>query len=137
MKLKFFLPAIALSAMFIQPVSADEDHTPLGEQMELMNDAYKAFRREEDPEKGAALAREAQDAMIKAISEFPEMLNDMPDSPEKTKAAAQYRAMMGELISILANIELAFIDGDLEKVKEGVDAMRESKKTAHDKYIEE
>ncbi|MGJ8644819.1 MAG: cytochrome b562 [Luteolibacter sp.] len=137
MKLKFFLPAIALSAMFIQPVTADEEHTPLGEQMELMNDAYKAFRREEDPEKGAALAREAQDAMIKAISEFPEMLNDMPDSPEKTKAAAQYRAMMGELITILANIELAFIDGDLEKVSEGVDAMRENKKAAHDKYIEE
>lgn len=137
MKLKLLLPAIALSAMFIQPVIADDDHTALGEQMDIMNDAYKAFRREEDPEKGAALAREAQDAIIKAISEFPEMLNKMPDSPEKTKASAQYRAMMGELITILANIELAFLDGDLEKVADGVTAMRTSKKTAHDKFIEE
>lgn len=137
MKFKIFLPIIALSAMSIQPLTAEEDHTPLGEQMDLMNDAYKAFRREEDPEKGAALAREAQVAMIKAISELPEMLNGMPDSPEKSKASAEYRAMMGELITMLANIELAFIDGDLEKVKEGVTSMRRIKKSAHDKFIEE
>lgn len=136
MKLKFFLPAIVASAMFIQPASADED-TPLGEQMSLMNDAYKAFRREEDPEKGAALSREAQDAMIKAISLLPETVTDMPDGPEKAKAAAQYRVMMGQLISTLASIEIAFMEGDMEKVAEGVDAMRDSKKTAHDKYIEE
>ncbi|MDP4624843.1 MAG: cytochrome b562 [Akkermansiaceae bacterium] len=136
MKLKYFLPAIAASAMFIQPATADED-TPLGEQMEIMNDAYKAFRREEDPEKGAALTREAQDAMIKAISLLPEMVTDMPDGPDKAKAAAKYREMMGQLISTLASIELAFLDGDMEKVAEGVTALRESKKTGHDKYVEE
>ncbi|MEP2774811.1 MAG: cytochrome b562 [Luteolibacter sp.] len=136
MKLKFFLPAIAASAMFIQPATAEE-HTALGEQMELMNDAYKAFRREEDPVKGAALSREAQDAMIKAISELPETVIAMPDGPEKSKASAEYRVMMGQLISTLASIELAFIEGDMAKVKETIDIMRESKKTGHDQFVEE
>ena len=137
MKLRIFLPVIAASAMLIQPAAADDDHTPLGEQMELMNDAYKAFRREEDPVKGAALTVEAQEAMIKAIAMMPEIVTEMPDGPEKAKASAQYRMMMGELIATLASIELAFIDGDLDKVAEGVTEMRSSKKTAHEQFIEE
>lgn len=137
MKLKILLPAIAASAMLLQPTSAEEEHTPLGEQMEILNDAYKAFRREKDPEKGAALTREAQDSVIKAITLLPDTVTAMPDGPEKAKASAHYRAMMGKLIATLSDIELAFIDGDMEKVAEGVTAMRESKKTGHDKFIEE
>ena len=138
MKFRILLPAIAASAMLAQPATAaEEEHTALGEQMEIMNDAYKAFRREEDPAKGAPLALEAQEAMIKAIAEMPEIVKDMPDGPEKKKASAQYRLMMGELIANLASIELAFIDGDLDKVAEGVSEMRSSKKTAHEQFIEE
>lgn len=136
MKLKFFLPAIMASAILIQAAKASED-TPLGEQMSLMNDAYKAFRREQDPEKGAALTREAQDAMIKSIVLLPEMVTKMPDGPEKAKASAEYRVMMGQLIATLGSIELAFIEGDLEKVGALVTEMRDSKKTGHDKFIEE
>lgn len=136
MKMKHILAGFAASLMFVLPTMADED-TPLAKQMEAMNDAYKAMRRETDPAKGAALAREAQDAMVKAIVETPTLVTDMPDGPEKAKASAEYRKMMGMLISTLADMELAFLEGDMDKVKEVVDKMRESKKAGHDKFMEE
>lgn len=122
--------------IFAVPATAEED-SALAIQMEIMNDAYKAMRREEDPAKGAALAREAQDAMVKAIVETPELVQAMPDGPEKAKASAEYRKMMGSLISTLAEMELAFLDGDMDKVKEVVSAMRDSKKEGHDKFMED
>lgn len=134
--MKHILAGFAASLMFVLPTMADED-TPLAKQMEAMNDAYKAMRRETDPAKGAALAREAQAAMVKAIVETPTLVTDMPDGPEKAKASAEYRKMMGMLIATLGDMELAFLEGDMDKVKEVVDKMRESKKAGHDKFMEE
>lgn len=135
MNMKLLVTGFLAASIFAQPVSADE--TPLGEQMDIMNGAYKAMRREEDPAVGAKLAREAQDAMIKGIVELPEMLIDMPDGPEKEKSVALYRKMMGQLIVTLADMELAFHDGNMEKVAELVAVMRSSKKESHNRFIEE
>ena len=123
--MKLILCGLAATLMFVQPSMADD--TPLGEQMEAMNDAYKAMRRETDPAKGAALAKTAQDAMVKG----------MPDGPDKAKASAEYRKMMGSLISTLADMELAFLNKDMAKVKEIVESMRDMKKQGHEKFIEE
>jgi hypothetical protein len=121
--------------MLALPLQADD--TPLAEQMEAMNDAYKAMRRETDPAKGAELARTAQDAMIKSIVELPEMVKAMPDGPDKAKAAAGYRKMMASLIGSLADMELAFLNNDMTKVKEIVEALRDIKKQGHDKFMED
>ena len=133
--MKLILCGLAATLMFVQPSMADD--TPLGEQMEAMNDAYKAMRRETDPAKGAALAKTAQDAMVKGIVELPEMVKGMPDGPDKAKASAEYRKMMGSLISTLADMELAFLNKDMAKVKEIVESMRDMKKKGHEKFIEE
>lgn len=134
--MKLILCGFAASLMFVLPTMA-EDETPLGKQMDAMNDAYKAMRRETDGAKGAALAREAQDAMVKAITETPELVKAMPDGPDKAKASAEFRKMLGSLISTLADMELAFLDGDMEKVKAIVGTMRDAKKEGHDKFMEE
>lgn len=136
MKTKFIISAFAASLIFAVPASADED-TPLAVQMDNMNKAYKTMRRLDDLSKGAALAREAQEAMFKAIVETPELVTAMPDGPDKAKASAQYRMMMGKLISTLAELELAFLDGDKAKVDEVISKMRESKKGGHDKFMED
>ena len=133
--MKLILCGLAATLMFVQPSLADD--TPLGKQMDAMNDAYKAMRRETDPAKGAALAREAQDAMVKGIVELPEMVKGMPEGPEKAKASASYRKMMGNLIATLADMELAFLNKDMAKVKEIVESMRDLKKEGHDKFMEE
>lgn len=135
MKIKHILAGFTASLMFVSPAMADD--TPLAKEMDTLNDAYKAMRRETDPQKGAALAREAQNAMVKAISETPALLSDMPDGPDKAMASAEYRKMMGQLIATLADMELAFLEGDMEKVKEVVSAIRASKKEGHEKFIEE
>jgi soluble cytochrome b562 len=136
MKIKLILCGFAASLMFVQSGVAEEE-TALGKQMEAMNDAYKAMRRETDTAKGAALAREAQDAMVKALIESPELVKAMPDGADKAKASAEYRKMMGSLISTLASMELAFLDNDLDKVKEIVGTMRDMKKEGHEKFMEE
>ncbi len=114
-----------------------QDETPLGLQMEAMNDAYKVFRRETDPAKGAALAREAQEAVIKGFSELPEQLKVMPAGPDKAKATAEFRKMMGVLFSALCDVELAFLDGNIEEVAKIVDTLKDLKKEGHDKFMEE
>lgn len=133
--MKLILCGFAATLMFVQPCLADD--TPLGKQMDAMNDAYKAMRRETDPAKGAELARTAQDAMVKAIVEIPAMVKAMPEGPDKAKASASYRKMMGSLIATLADMELAFLNNDMAKVKEIVEAMRDAKKQGHDKFMEE
>jgi len=135
MKIKIITTAFAASLMFVLPATADD--TPLAEQMDIMNDAYKTIRRAKTPEGGAPLAREAQNAMIKAITETPELVKEMPDGPEKEKAIAEYRKQMGMLIATLAEMELAFLSGDMEQVDAIVDKMRDSKKTGHKAFMKD
>lgn len=123
-------------ACLVLPISAEEE-TPLGKQMEAFNDAYKAFRRETDPAKGAALAREAQQAVVKGLGELPSMLAKMPDGAAKSKAAAEYRRMMAKLLVSLCEVEEAFLDGKTDKVAEIVESLKEMKKAGHDKFMED
>jgi len=120
----------------IAAVKAEEE-TPLGVQMEAMNDAYKAFRRETDPVKGAALAREAQVAAIKSALETPTLVTEMPEGPEKVKAALNYRKMMAKVLVSLCEVEEAFIDGKIDEVAKIVDSLKSQKKEGHEKFIKE
>lgn len=134
--MKSRLMLMACAALVAAPVLHADD-TPLGKQMEAMNDAYKAFRKETDPAKGAALAREAQDSVAKGLSELPEMLKKMPDGPDKAKAAAEYRKMMGKLYVALCEVEEAFLAGKIEDVAKIVESLKEMKKSGHDKFMED
>lgn len=127
---------MSCAACLILPLHAEEE-TPLGKQMESFNDAYKAFRRETDPVKGAAQAREAQAAVIKSLSEMPAMLAKMPDSPAKSKATVEYRKMMAKVFVALCEVEEAFLEGKIEKVAGIVESLKEMKKAGHDKFMED
>lgn len=115
----------------------DKEHTPLGKQMEAMNDAYKAFRKETDPVKGAALARDAQQAVLKATLEVPAVVKEMPEGPDKVKAAVEYRKMMGKLFVSLCEVEEAFINGKIEDVAKIVTSLKDQKKEGHEKFVKE
>lgn len=120
----------------VAPVSAKEE-TPLARHMEAFNDVYKAFRKERDPAKGAALAREAQKAVLKALSETPELVADMPDGPDKAKAAAEYRKMMGRVFVSLCEVEEAYLAGKTEEVARITATLKDMKKSGHDKFMDE
>lgn len=122
----------------LMPAGAQEKPTTaLGKQMESMNDAFKGFRRETDPVKGAAQAREAQQAALKCALEIPETLKDMPDGPDKAKALLEYRKMIGKLFVTLCEVEEAFLNGKIDEVAKIVTAIKDMKKAGHDKFVEE
>lgn len=126
-----------MGLLLVPARAAEEEETPLGKQMEAMNDAFKGFRRETDAVKGAAQAREAQQAALKSAMEIPAMLKAMPEGPEKAKALAEYRKMIGKLFVTLCEVEEAFLNGKIDEVAKIVETLKESKKAGHDKFVEE
>lgn len=118
-------------------VPAKADETPLGLQMEAMNDAYKGFRRETDPVKGAAQAREAQQAVMKSLAESPVVIQEMPEGPDKVKAAVEFRKMMAQLLVSLCEVEEAFLNGKIDDVAKIVDDLKAQKKSGHEKFVKE
>lgn len=121
----------------MMPMQADEE-TPLGKEMETINDSFKALTKEKDAAKGAALARKAQEGMLKGLTMVPDFITDMiPDPKEKEKALADYRRLMGETYVVFCKIEIAFLEGKMDEVTKLADAAKALKKEGHKKYIEE
>lgn len=114
-----------------------EEQTPLGKQMEAMDDAFKGFRRETDPVKGATEARAAQEAALKAALEVPALIKEMPDGPDKAKASNEYRTMMGKLYVTLCEVEGAFLAGKVDEVAKIVESLKGMKKDGHKKFMKE
>lgn len=131
------IPAMALGLVVLAPAPAQADDTPLAEQMDVLNDAYKALRRTDDAAEGAKLAREAQAAMVKAFAMTPAFVEKGGHADGKEKAMAVYRKQIAELLVVLCDIEAAFVAEDLDKVKELIDPLRESKKKGHDEFMED
>jgi len=138
MKFHIFGLALVATLCLSQPMVGQEDkkETPLGKQMEAMNDAYKAIKKETDPAKGAALARTAQDALVKSLVETPKIVAELPEA-DRAKATANYRTMIAKAFVSFSEIEEAFLAKDLEKVKTLVEGLREMKKEGHDKYMDD
>ena len=109
---KLIFPAFLLAASLATPLPLRADDSPLAKEMEKLDDAYKAFRRETDTVKGAAAAREAQGSVLKAIPQVPSMLEKMPAGEAKDKALAAYRTQMGKLFVALCEVESAFLAKD-------------------------
>lgn len=134
---KLLFPAFALAAALLTPTPLQAHDSPLAKQMEALNDAFKSFRRETDSTKGAAGAREAQDAILKAIPLVPARVEKIGDSKEKAKALSSYRKQMAQMYVTLCEIEAAFIEGDTARVNELLEAMKSHKKQGHDAFMED
>ena len=137
MKKQLLLLGCAAGLMLIPARAEDKESTALGKQMETMNDAFKAFRKETDPVKGATQAREAQLAALKSVTEVPEVIQAMPEGPDKAKASAEYRKMIGKLYVTLCEVEEAFLNSKIDEVVKIVDSLKEMKKSGHKKFMKE
>lgn len=115
----------------------EDADSSLARHMSELDDAYKALRKETDPEKGAASARIAQQALIMGLAELPEMLSKMPDGPAKAAAAAEYRKLMGQCYVIFCEIEQAFLAGKTDKIEGLIENLKAVKKSGHQKFIED
>jgi soluble cytochrome b562 len=136
MKIRLILTGSAL-CLALPVLAADKKETPLGRQMEATNDALKAIKKETDPAKGAAQAREAQQAILKSIAEMPGIVGQMPDGVEKAKAYAEYRKMLAKVYVAFCEIEEAFLSGKTDQVAGIMATLKDLKKAGHDKFMEE
>lgn len=137
MKIQWMLFACLMGVSLPLVAEDDEPESPLARQMSELDDAYKALKKETDPEKGAASARVAQQALILGLAELPEMLKKMPDGPAKATAAAEYRKLMGQCYVIFCEIEQAFLAGKVDQVMGLIENLKAVKKTGHQKFIED
>ena len=135
---KLFALVAAAGMMGFAPVAQAEDETPLGEQMDEMSGALKSLRRlKRDPErwtKSAASVEKGTAACIKAMTLVPTEIADLPAGPAKAKALADSRRLMGLVLAGFAELELAFLAEDEEKVEIALDKLKELKGEGHDKY---
>lgn len=114
-----------------------EKSDPLHEQMEALDDAYKAMRKEQDPKTGAALARDAQRAIAQASLLIPKLVAAMPDGPEKSLASAEYRLQTAQLLVVFCEAEKDFLAGKIDAIAGHVDRIKAMKKSGHDQFMED
>jgi hypothetical protein len=136
MKTHIILKGFAALLLF-SPLAAMGDDSPLAKQMEALDDAFKGFHREKDAAKGAAQAREAQQALIRGFAETPMILSKMPDGPEKEQAAAQFRVMMAAVLVKLCEVEHKFLTGDIAGIEKLIADLKDLRKQGHDKFMED
>ena len=130
--------SIVFATLPLIPLGASaQEHTKLHDQMEEMDGAYKAFRKETDPMKGAELAREAQGYAIQSLAEVPELAKEIKDPVEKAKAIVTYKKMMAKLVISLCEVEEAFLAGKVDEVANIVDSLKDQKKEGHEKFVPE
>ncbi|MEK7949569.1 hypothetical protein [Luteolibacter soli] len=139
---KLIFPALLLASTLMLPTPAraqdkEKDDTPLAKEMGKVDEAFKGFRRETDPVKGAKAAREAQDALLKTLAFTPALIEKMPAGEAKEKALVAYRTQIGQLFVTFCEVEAAFVAKDLPGVAKLVDAVKAAKKKGHDEFMED
>ena len=137
MKTSIFAALLLTSSLLLPAPARAEDDTPLAKEMEKVDEAFKGFRRETDPTKGAKAAREAQEGVIKALAFTPALIEKMPAGEAKEKAIVAYRTQMGQLFVTFCQVEAAFVAKDLPGVAKLVEDVKGAKKKGHDEFMEE
>jgi hypothetical protein len=134
---KLFALCSLVGFVGIAPLAADDEATPLSEQMETVSGSIKKLRKAEGFEEKAALVREAQAACVKAMQYLPKTFAEIKDGKEKAKATADFKRLMGLMLSGLGELELAFLNEDEDKADEVVDKLKDLKKEGHNAYMDE
>lgn len=144
---KLFALVTAAGVLGFAPVAQADHHEKgegpkdLEEAMDLMSGALKGLRRlKKDPErwtKSAAKVAEGSAALIAAMKMVPRQIKELPEGPAKVKALADSRRLMGLSLAGLAELELAFLAKDEEKVDAALDKLKELKAEGHEKYNRE
>ena len=125
-----------MAGLLLAPMMAMAADSPLAVQMQAVGAAVKTFVTEKDPDKGAAAAREAQQAVLKAAALLPPSVTKIADPAAQAKAAAEYRLMLGKTFVSFCEMEQAYLAKDLAHVAKLVDALKAQRTAGHDKFME-
>ncbi len=131
------LASFATALVLPTAAVAEDDQTPLGAQMEIMGDAFKALRRQAgDPAENAStlqLLNELRGAAIKSL-EFKPAYTDAQPAAEQAAFASKFKADMQDFIKIVDEAIAAVQAGDNTRAEELVAAMRNAQRSGHRAY---
>jgi len=135
--IKLLLAAFAMGFGSLSPVWADDDETPLAEQMSEMSSALKGLRKAETWADKIALAQKGQAASLKSLEYLPAIFKNVTDPKEKAKQTADYKRLVGLSYAGYCELELAFMEENEEKVDEILSKLKALKKEGHRAYTED
>ncbi|MDB4750905.1 hypothetical protein OAF70_03030 [Akkermansiaceae bacterium] len=122
MKFNFSIKTLAITSILsfglLAPVHADDDETPLAEEMDVLSGSLKRLRKAETTAEKVELVHAAQKATIKSLQYSPMVFKDIKDEKEKAKATADYKRLIGLTYAKLCELELAYLAGDEDKADE-------------------
>ncbi|HJM65383.1 MAG: hypothetical protein CMN05_00240 [Roseibacillus sp.] len=141
-KLITLVAAVGLLGVAPHARSGEDTKEPeakdMEEAMDLMSGSLKRLRRlRRDPDrwtKSAALVAEGSQIVIASMKWIPKEIEELPEGPEKIRALADSRRLMGLTLAGYAELELAFLAQDEEKAEETLDKLKEIKAESHEKY---
>lgn len=140
MKFNFSIKTLALVSVMgfgiLAPVHADDDETPLGEEMSTLSSSLKKLRKAETTEDKVALVHAAQTAALNSLKYLPMIFKDIKDEKAKAKATADYKMMSGQVYVKLCELEMAYLAEDEDKADEIKGQLKDLKKEGHEKYTE-
>ena len=135
-KVKSLAITSILGLGLLAPVHADDDETPLGEEMDVLSGSLKRLRKAETAPEKVELVHAAQKATIKSLQYSPMVFKDMKDEKEKAKATADYKRLIGLTYAKLCELEMAYLAGDEDKADEIKGELKDLKKDGHEKYTD-
>jgi DNA-binding transcriptional regulator LsrR (DeoR family) len=140
MKFNFSIKTLAIASVMslglLAPVHADDDETPLGEQMDVLSGSLKKLRKAETAAEKVELVHSAQKATLKSLEFSPMIFKDIKDEKEKAKATADYKRLIGLTYAKLCELEMAYLAGDEEKADAIKGELKDLKKDGHEKYTD-
>jgi len=135
------LVAVALPLTLSDTTRADDDdHSPLHEYMEMINNNYKLLRREkrrmnfadETPQR----LQEMQLGTLKAMHEPVPLVQKAAPARQKEEMIA-YKKLLKEQLMTLIDMEIAWDEGDIDALAEGIDKLGGFKSDGHDRFTQE
>ncbi len=115
----------------------EEEHTELGEQMEIVGKTFRSLRRAvRDPAKNAESAAMAGKmlAAAKAAQEFePAWKAEQPED-EQAEFVAGYNKEMEKFVMMLTDLKAALEADDNDKANEIISSMRDQQRSSHKAY---
>ena len=127
------------SILMVSGVAAQQGDSPMTKEMKASSLALKELRKipRGDWEAMAKAVRNAQQALLKSMSFVPTLVQEMPEGPDKAKAAATARQVLGSCYVALSELELAYLAKDQDKVNAAMEKVKEIKKEGHKTFADD
>ena len=114
-----------------------DDHTPMGEEMEVISKSFRTIRRQaKDPATNAESAKLVDKMFTAAVEAYayePVWTSEQPAGEQKAFVEG-FKKEMRVFIKLLANLEQAFEDGDNGAAEAIIGELRDQQKKSHKAY---